>query len=61
MRQFDQSELVVGEPTHMAERRDWNGFVRKLRWAELERLSTAIFETEVLAFGPPHRLGVLTT
>lgn len=56
VRQFDRAEFVVSERTHVAERRDWNGFVRELRGAELERLRAAIFETEVLAFGPPAAL-----
>ena len=56
VRQFDRAEYVINEHTHVAERRDWNGFVRKLRGRELERLRTAIFETEVLAFGPPAAL-----
>ena len=49
-REFDEEEFVVTD--RIAQRRDWNGFVRVLEGEELSRLRTAIFETEVLAFGP---------
>src|SRR5689334_23246604 len=50
-REFDNEEIVV--TPRIAERRDWNGFVRHLEGEELSRLRTAIFETQVLAMGPP--------
>lgn len=59
-REFDQAEFVVSERIPVAERRDWNGFVRKLRGPELKRLRTAIFETEVLVFGPSAALASAT-
>src|SRR5579864_5542529 len=49
-REFDEEEFVVTD--RIAERRDWNKFIRHLEGEELSRLRTAIFETEVLAFGP---------
>ena len=49
-RQFDEEEFVVTD--RMAERRDWNGFIRHLEGEELSRLRAAIYETEVFAFGP---------
>lgn len=50
-RSFDDVEIVV--TPHTAQRRDWNGFIRDLKGEELRRLRTAIFESAVLAFGPP--------
>ncbi len=51
MRDFDESELVVSDRT--ARRRDWNGWIREINGKELERLRAAIFENDVLVFGPP--------
>lgn len=50
-RSFDQSEIVVAGRT--AARRDWNGWIRDVKGQELRRLRTAIFENDVVVFGPP--------
>src|SRR5215469_11648892 len=50
-RQFDDSETVVGEG--VAQRRDWNGFVRDVEGQELSRLRSRIFQENVILFGPP--------
>ena len=50
-RKYDETEALV--TTDIAQRRDWNGFVRSLKGRELERWRAAIFETRVLVFGPP--------
>lgn len=42
-------EVLVGD---IAERRDWDGFVRGLDGTELERLHTEAFNASTLAFGP---------
>ncbi|HZU41993.1 MAG TPA: retropepsin-like aspartic protease, partial [Terriglobales bacterium] len=49
-RQYDEEQFAVTD--RFAERRDWNGFIRHLEGEELSRLRSAIFETEILAFGP---------
>jgi hypothetical protein len=50
-REFDDAEIVLTARSSL--RRDWNGFVRPVEGAELSRLRTAVFESSVLAFGPP--------
>jgi len=50
-RNFDESELVVTQQSAL--RRDWNGWIRDIKGQELRRLRTAIFESEVIVFGPP--------
>jgi hypothetical protein len=53
-RDFDLAETLV--TPRSAVRRDWNGFLRMIRGRELARLRTAVFETNVLLFGPPKML-----
>jgi hypothetical protein len=53
-REFDEAEIVV--TGRFAQRLDWNGFVRDVQGQELRRLRTAIFENQVLIFGPPQRM-----
>jgi hypothetical protein len=50
-REFDEAEVVL--TSHFTLRKDWNGFLRRLEGEELGRLRTGVFETSVLAFGPP--------
>lgn len=57
-REFDNSELVLTD--QLRKRRDWNGFVRDIEGQELKRLRTAIFEREVIVFGPPASLSQAT-
>lgn len=53
-RKFDEAEFLV--TPDLAQRRDWNGFVRSIKGRELERLRAAVFQTRALVFGPPAEL-----
>jgi len=50
-RNVDESQLLLTQQRN--ERRDWNGWVRKVEGQELERFVTGVEEERVLAFGPP--------
>jgi hypothetical protein len=53
-RDYDDVEIMV--TPQLAERRDWNGFVRNLQGKELSRLRTEIFEKSAILFGPPTQM-----
>lgn len=53
-RNVDQSQLLLTK--QQSERRDWNGWVRRLEGQELERVITAVDEERILAFGPPEEM-----
>lgn len=50
-RKFDDAEVVLTQD--LAQRRDWNGFIRPIEGEELRRFRAQIFETQTLVFGPP--------
>jgi hypothetical protein len=54
-RNVDESQLLL--TTQRNERRDWNGWVRKVEGQELERFTTGLDEERVIAFGPPQEMG----
>lgn len=54
-RNVDESQLLLTK--HRKERRDWNGWVRKVEGQELERLTTGVNEERVIALGPPYEMG----
>ena len=54
-RNFDESQLLLTK--QRKERRDWNGWVRKVEGQELERFTTGVNEERVIAFGPPQEMG----
>jgi Aspartyl protease len=54
-RNVDESQLLLTK--QRKERRDWNGWVRKVEGQELERFITGVDEERVIAFGPPQEMG----
>jgi hypothetical protein len=54
-RKVDESQLLLTK--QRKERRDWNGWVRKVEGQELERFTTGVDEERVIAFGPPQEMG----
>jgi hypothetical protein len=54
-RNVDESQLLLSK--QRKERRDWNGWVRKVEGQELERFTTGVDEERVIAFGPPQEMG----
>src|SRR5580658_9290699 len=54
-RNVDESQLLL--TAQRKERRDWNGWVRKVEGQELERFTTGVDEERVIAFGPPQEMG----
>jgi len=54
-RSVDESQLLLTKQRN--ERRDWNGWVRKVEGQELERFTTGVDEERVIAFGPPQEMG----
>lgn len=52
-RHFDNSEWLLA---HVRERKDWNGWVRNIEGKEMERLQSAIAETQAVLFGPSNEL-----
>jgi len=54
-RNVDESQLVLTE--QRKQRRDWNGWVRKVEGQELERILTGVSEERSIAFGPPKEMG----
>jgi len=54
-RNVDESQLLLTK--QRKERRDWNGWVRKVEGQELERFTTGVDEERVIAFGPPQEMG----
>ena len=54
-RNIDESQLLLTK--QRKERRDWNGWVRKVEGQELERFTTGVNEERVIAFGPPQEMG----
>jgi hypothetical protein len=54
-RSVDDSQLLLTK--QQKERRDWNGWVRKVEGQELERFITGVDEEQVIAFGPPQEMG----
>lgn len=57
-RGVDRDEVVLTGAR--AERRDWNGFLRRLDGDELKRLRTEAFNAETLAFGPSPAMAAAT-
>src|SRR5579883_197259 len=53
-RKVDESQLLL--TNHRNERRDWNGWVRKVEGQELERFVTGVDEERTIAFGPPKEM-----
>jgi hypothetical protein len=53
-RNVDESQLLLTK--QRKERRDWNGWVRKVEGQELERFTTGVDEERVIAFGPPQEM-----
>ena len=53
-RNVDESQLLLTR--ERKERRDWNGWVRKLEGQELERFATGVDEERVITFGPPKEM-----
>ena len=53
-RNVDESQLLLTK--QRKERRDWNGWVRKVEGQELERFVTGVDEERVIAFGPPREM-----
>jgi hypothetical protein len=54
-RNVDESQLLLTKQRN--ERRDWNGWVRKVEGLELERFTTGVDEERVIALGPPPEMG----
>jgi hypothetical protein len=54
-RKVDESQLLLTK--QRKERRDWNGWVRKVEGQELARFTTGVDEERVIAFGPPQEMG----
>jgi hypothetical protein len=54
-RGVDGSALLLTKQRH--ERRDWNGWLRKVRGPELERFLTGVAEERIVVFGPPKEMG----
>src|SRR5580704_4622092 len=54
-RNVDESQLLLTQQRH--ERRDWNGWVRRVEGKELERFVTEVDERRIIAFGPPKEMG----
>ena len=54
-RNVDQSQLLLTK--QRKERRDWNGWVRKVEGQELERFTTGVDEERCIVFGPPQEVG----
>jgi hypothetical protein len=53
-RSADESQLLLTKQRN--ERRDWNGWVRKVEGQELERFVTGVEEERIIAFGPPKEM-----
>jgi Aspartyl protease/PDZ domain len=53
-RKVDESQLLLTK--QRKERRDWNGWVRKVEGQELERFTTGVDEERVIVFGPPQEM-----
>ena len=53
-RNVDESQLLMTK--QRKERRDWNGWVRKVEGQELDRFTTGVNEERVIAFGPPREM-----
>src|SRR5580658_600411 len=53
-RNVDESQLLLTK--QRKERRDWNGWVRKVEGQELERFTTGVDEERVIVFGPPQEM-----
>src|ERR1700685_3260745 len=53
-RNVDESQLLLTK--QRKERRDWNGWVRKVEGQELERFTTGVNEERVITFGPPREM-----
>jgi hypothetical protein len=53
-RTVDESQLLLTE--QRKERRDWNGWPRKVEGQELERFTTGVDEDRVIAFGPSREM-----
>lgn len=53
-RHVDESQLLLTKQQN--QRRDWNGWVRKLEGQELARFVTGVDEERVLVFGPPQEM-----
>src|SRR6516164_2799808 len=53
-RNVDESQLLLTKQRN--ERRDWNGWVRKVEGQELERFATGVDEERIIAFGPPKEM-----
>ena len=53
-RHVDESQLLLTQQRR--ERRDWNGWVRRVEGQELERFVTEVDETRIIAFGPPKEM-----
>jgi len=53
-RNVDESQLLLTK--QRKERRDWNGWLRKVEGQELERFITGVDEERVIAFGPPREM-----
>ncbi len=53
-RDVDESQLLLSRQRQ--ERRDWNGWVRKVDGQELERFVTGVDETRIITFGPPKEM-----
>ena len=54
-RNVDESQLLLTK--QRKERRDWNGWVRKVEGQELERFTTGVDEERFIVFGPPQEVG----
>jgi len=54
-RNVDESQLLLTKQRN--ERRDWNGWVRKVEGQEQERFVTGVEEERIIAFGPPKEMG----
>src|SRR5262249_14980231 len=50
-REFDDTDVVIKDGAGLY--RDWNGFLRKVEGEELNRMLADVWESRVLAFGPP--------
>jgi hypothetical protein len=53
-RRADESQLLLTQQRN--ERRDWNGWVRKVEGQELQRFVTGVDEERIIAFGPPKEM-----
>jgi Aspartyl protease/PDZ domain len=53
-RTVDESQVLLTKQRQ--ERRDWNGWVRKVEGRELERFVTGVDEERIIIFGPPKQM-----